>query len=391
MYRIGKEEIDEITKVIAAKRLFRVGDPKRGHQQEVARFEQEWAGKIGTKYALCMNGGGTAALTCGLFGLGIGVGDEVLVPAYTFMATASAVLAVGAIPVLTEIDATMTIDPADIERKISRRTKAIIPVHMVGLPADMPQIMKIAKRHGLKVLEDCCQADGGSCKGKRLGNWGQAGAYSFNDFKIMSCGEGGALVTNDKKVFERAFVFHDSGTAFRPYAKELSVPIVLGPQFRASEIMGAILRVQLKRLEGMLKILRASRQRFMTELADVIKFAPSNDPQGDCGVVVAFQFDNEAQARRFAKAEGVGGMLPIDSGKHVYYNWEPIIKKRVGAHPALNPFCLPQNKGLRMDYSKNACPQTIDILSRTVFISLHPDWTKQMVRDRIAACRKALI
>ena len=320
MYRIGKEEIDEISKVIAAKCMFRVGDPKRGHRQEVIRFEQEWAKKIGTKYALCMNGGGTAALMCGLFGLGIGAGDEVLVPAYTFMATASAVLAVGAIPVLTEIDETMTIDPADIERKISRRTKAVIPVHMVGLPANMPRIMKIAKKHSLKVLEDCCQADGGSCKGKRLGRWGHAGAYSFNDFKIMSCGEGGALVTNDKKVFERAFVLHDSGTAFRPYAGELSVPIILGMQFRASEITGAILRVQLRRLEGMLKDLRAIKNYFMTKLADMVKFAPSNDQKGDCGVVIVFQFNNETQARQFSKSEGVNGWMPIDSGKHVYYN-----------------------------------------------------------------------
>lgn len=391
MYRIGQEEVEEIRKVITSKQLFRVGDPKAGHLQEVDRFEKEWAEKIGVRYALCLSGGGTAALICGLVGLGIGPGDEVIVPGYTFMATATAVLAVGAIPVIAEIDESLTIAPDDIENKIGPNTKVIIPVHMVGLSSDMGRIGQIAKKYNLKVLEDCCQADGGSYKGKRLGSWGDAGAFSFNDYKIITCGEGGALVTDKRKVYERALVYHDGGASFRPYAEELTTPIFLGLQFRANEIMGAILRVQLRRLEGILSDLRRVKKQFITQLSGKtgINFAPNNDPEGDCGVVVVFQFHDETKARIFATSGGVNGGLPIDSGKHVYSNWEPILEHRVGPHPSLNPFNLPENQQLRLNYTREMCPKTLDILKRTVFVSLHPDWAVPEVMERIKACEKA--
>ena len=391
MYRLGQKEIDEVRKVIKAGKMLRVGDPKTGHLQEANRFEKEWAQTIGVKHALLLSGGGTAGLMAGLAGMGIGPGDEVIVPGYTFMATASAVLMVGAIPVIAEINETMAIDPRDVAKKIGPKTKAIIPVHMCGIPADMKTLTALARKHKIKVLEDCCQADGGSFKGKRLGSWGQAGAYSFNDFKILSAGEGGAMVTNDDKIHERAAIFSDSGANFRKYAGSFTVPIFLGFQFRATEVMGAILRMQLRRLPGMLADLRRIRARFVAELKGRpgIRFAPSNDLKGDCGVVISFQFESESVARAFAKAQGVGGWLPIDSGKHVYSNWEPIIKHRIGHHVGMNPYRMPQNRGLRLNYTKDMCPRTLDILKRTVFINLHPDWTAAQVRARIQACRKA--
>lgn len=391
MYRMGQLELNEVSKVIKAKKLFRVGDPKTGHLQEAVRFEKEWARKIGVKHALLLSGGGTAGLMAGLAGMGIGPGDEVIVPGYTFMASAAAVLMVGAIPVLAEINETLTIDPRDVEKKIGPKTKAIIPVHICGIPSDMKTITAIARKHKIKVLEDCCQADGGSFRGKRLGSWGDAGAYSFNDFKIMSAGEGGALVTNDDTIIERAGIYSDSGTAFRPYVKNIKTPIFLGLQFRATETMAAILRMQLQRLDGMLADLRRIRSRFIKELSGKpgIRFAPSNDVKGDCGVVVCFQYENEAKARAFAKAEGVAGWLPIDSGKHVYSNWEPILEHRIGHHPGMNPYLMPQNKNLRTKYTKTMCPRTLDILKRTVFVSLHTDWNESQIRSRIAACRKA--
>ncbi len=391
MYRFGQKEIDEAGRVFKARKMFRVGDPKTGHLQEADRFEKEWARTIGVKHALLLSGGGTAGLMAGLAGMGIGPGDEVIVPGYTFMATAAAVLMVGAIPVIAEINETLTLDPRDVAKKIGPHTKAIIPVHICGIPADMQALTDLARKRKIKILEDCCQADGGSFRGKRLGGWGNAGAYSFNDYKIMSSGEGGALVTNDAAIYERASIYSDSGAAFRPYAGDFSMPVFLGFQFRATEIMGAILRMQLQRLAGMLADLRRIRARFIAELEGRpgIRFAPSNDPQGDCGVVVGFQFESEALARAFAKSEGVGGGLPIDSGKHVYVNWDPVLKHRVGHHPAMNPYRMPLNAGLRLKYSKNMCPRTLDILKRTVFIGLHPDWTKAEICARIEACRKA--
>lgn len=389
MYRIGEEEVAEVRKVLLSGHLFRVGDGVEGHLHEVDQFEREWAQLIGTRYALCLAGGGTAALICGLVGMGIGPGDEVIVPGYTWMASATSVLAVGAIPVIAEIDETLTLDPEDVRRKVTPNTRAMIPVHMVGRPANMQALLEVAQEYDLMVLEDCCQADGGSYKGKRLGSWGIAGAFSFNYFKIISCGEGGALTTDDRVVYERALVSHDGGASFRPYAKDLQIPIFIGLQLRADEVMGAILRVQLRRLDRILADLRRIRQRLEQELADIpgLHIAPNNDPEGDCGVAVALQFGSEQEAREYA--ERVGGWLPIDSGKHVYSNWEPLLAKRVMHHPAMNPFQHPRNQGLRMTYTPDMCPRTLDILRRTVFLSLHPDWTEQEVAQRIDLCRRA--
>jgi len=386
MYRIGKEEVKAVEKVIKSKELFRV----KKLPGECDKFEKEWAKKIGKKYALLMNGGGTAALMAGLVGLDIGPGDEVLIPSYTFMATASAVLLVGAIPVVVEVDQTCTIDPVDIEKKITENTKTIIPVHMVGFPCKMDKIMEIAKKYNLKVLEDCCQAVGGSYKGKRLGAWGDAGAYSFNYFKIISCGEGGGLVTDDRIVYERASIFHDSGTAFRPYAGEFSIPIFLGLQFRASEIMGAIMRVQLKRLDKILRDLRKNKRRIMEGLKNIsgVEFAPSNDIEGDCGVMIPFRFENENIAKKFA--EIAGGYRPIDSGKHVWFDWKPVIEKRIWHKSSLNPYNLPENKNLRHSYTKEMYPKSIENLSRTVFISVNPDWKKKDINEKIKFLKKAI-
>jgi len=249
VYRIGEEEIEEVARVIRSGHMFRMGEGVPGHLREVDRFEEAWSEKIGVAHTLCVTSG-TAALTCGLVGLGIGPGDEVIVPGYTFMATAIAVLSVGAIPVIAEVDDSLTLDPNDFEEKIGERTKAVIPVDMVGLPCDMDSITRIARENDVKVLEDACQAVGGSYRGKRLGSWGDAGAFSFNQFKIISCGDGGALVTDDKQVYERALIYHDGGAPFRPRYGDLSTPFFIGTNYRMTEIQGAILNVQIKRLDG---------------------------------------------------------------------------------------------------------------------------------------------
>jgi dTDP-4-amino-4,6-dideoxygalactose transaminase len=390
MYRMGQEEVDEVAKVLLSKQLFRVGDPKAGHLQEVDRFEQEWAQKIGAKYALLMCGGGTAALVCGLAGLGIGPGDEVIVPAYTWMSTATSVLTVGAIPVLAEVDETMALDPDDFERKITPQTKAVIPVHMIGRPANLERICAIARTHGLKVLEDSCQMVGGSYHGKRTGTWGDAGAFSFNYYKIISTGgEGGSLVTNDRTVYERAFIYHDSGSGFRPMAAELKEPIFVAQQYRSDEVTGAIARIQITRLDGIIADLRRNRARMEAGVAGVkgLRIAPNNDTAGDCGVTSVFQFDSEEKARAFLAASKVDGFVGIDSGKHVYTNWTPLREKRVSHHPDMNPFNFPKNRGLRMNYDETACPRTLDLLRRSVFVSINPDWTEEQVAAQAKAIR----
>ncbi len=386
MYRIGREEVAELAKVIEAGKLFRVNSP----HLEVENFEKEWGEKIGCRYALCLNGG-TSALIAGLVGLGIGPGDEVIVPGYTFMATALAVLAVGAIPVIAEIDDTLTLDPADVGRKISEHTRAIIPVHMKGFPSDMDAIGALAKKHDLKLLEDACQADGGSFNGRRLGAWGHAGAFSFNDFKILSAGEAGCLVTDDRTIYERALIYHDGGAAFRPYAEELSTPVFTGVQNRVGELIGAVLRIQLQRLEGILSDLRRVKKEFIEALKAEKNLHParSNDPEGDCGTTLGLRFEDEKTARKFAGSEGVHGGLPIDTGKHVYINWEPVLEKMGSHHPALNPYNLPENRGLNADYSRDMCLETLRILSSTVFVDMNPDWKPDEISARIDACVRA--
>ena len=391
MYRMGEEEIEEIARVIRSKQLFRVGDPEAGHLAEVERFEEEWAEKIGTKYALLMCGGGTAALICALAGIGIGPGDEVIVSAYTWLATATAVLSVGGIPVLAEVDETLGLDPDDFQRKIGPKVKAVIPVHMAGRPANLERIIAIARKHGLKVVEDSCQMVGGSYHGKRTGSWGDAGAYSFNAFKIIGCGEGGGIVTDDRSIYETAFIYHDAGSAFRPKASELETPIFVAQQYRADEIMGAFMRVQLRRLDGILADLRGARRRFEAELDgfEGLRVAPSNDREGDAGAVLALQFENEAAARAFAESPGLWGYVGIDHGKHVFANWDALIEKRAMHHPAMNPFNFPANEGLRMNYGPEVCPRTLEFLRRTVFLAMNPDWSETEIADRIEACKRA--
>ena len=197
MYRIGQNEIDAVARVIQSKELFKINN---GDLQETANFEKEMREKLKIDHAVLMTSG-MASLISALIGMGIGPGDEVIVPAYTYIATAIAVVNVGAVPVIAEIDDSLMIDPKDVEKKITSRTKVIIPVHMQGHPCNMDAIMAIAKKHNIFVLEDACQAVGGSFGGKRLGTIGDAGAYSFNYYKVISAGEGGAMMTNNKEIF----------------------------------------------------------------------------------------------------------------------------------------------------------------------------------------------
>jgi len=370
MYIIGKEESDAVARVIESRQLFRY---RGGEGGETDAFEQEWAAKIGTKYAIAVTSG-TAALIIGMVGMGIGPGDEVIVPGYTFMATALGPLAVGAVPIIADVNASLTIDPADIERKITPRTKAIIPVNMVGLPCDMDGVMYVARRHGLKVLEDACQADGGSYGGKRLGSFGDAGAFSFNHYKIMTCGEGGALVTDDREIYERALTLHDGGTSFRDHFAGMQAESFAGWNFRMNEILSAILRVQLTRLDPMLDAMLTEKRTIINELEGTgpFIFNPINDVEGDCGTTLAMMFDDESAMRTFlagCRERNVRADTPIDSGRHVYTNWEPIMNKKGAHHPAFDAYRLAETE---VEYSPDMCQTTLDILSRTAYLYTDP-------------------
>ena len=386
MYRIGAKELEELKRVIDAGDLFKIN----GGVQESKQVEAKLREKFSVPHGIFMTSG-YAALVSALVALGVGPGDEVIVPAYTYIATAMAVVGAGAMPVLAEVDDTLTLDVKDAEQKISPRTKAILPVHIQGFPCNMDGVMALAKRHGLLVLEDACQADGGSYKNRRLGAIGDAGALSFNFFKILTCGEGGALLTKDKRVFERALIYHDSSAVayFGDQLSDFETEEFCGSEFRSNELCAAVMNVQLDRMDAILTDLRANKKYMMDALADVCRFVPSNDLAGDCGTTLALQFDSEADARRFAQADGINGVLPIDTGKHVYKHWTPIMKKRGALNPLMDPFKMEANRDIVPDYRDDMCPKTLERLAKAVYLIVDPDDDKAALDNKIEQIRNA--
>lgn len=383
MYRVGKEEAEAVSRVILSGGYFKI----RNVYNETEQAENEMKELFGVKNALIMTSG-MAALVSGLTALGIGPGNQVIVPAYTYIATAMAVVAVGAIPVIAECDETLTIDPEDVKRKITPATKAIIPVHIQGFPCNMDAICAIAKEHDLKIVEDACQADGGKYHGKRLGTIGDAGALSFNQYKLISTGEGGALLTNDNLLYQRALIYHDSSAVafFGDQMKGVQEKMFCGVEYRTNEIQSAMLRVQLKRMDSMIDSLRIIKKRVMDELEGEYRFIPSNDIEGDLATTVAFAFDTPEKANKFAEAKG--GVVPINTGKHIYKYWTAIIEKRGAYHPLMDPFKMEANRGIIPDYTEDMCPKTLEILSRTVYVGIHPDMKDEQVTQLISECRE---
>ncbi len=374
MYRIGQEEINALTRVIQSGKLFRYHEGS-----ECQRFEQRWADHLGVKHAR-MTASGTNALVAAMMGVGLGPGDEVLVPACTYMASAVAVLATGAIPVVVDIDETTTLNPQAFEDAIGPRTRAVVPVHMWGLSCDMAAIMRIAEKHQLIVVEDACQAVGGAFEGRMLGTFGHAGTYSFNYFKNMSCGEGGAVVTNDAGIDQRAncgvdccgFYWNGRDEDFAGFASNAA---------RASEFEGALMNIQLDRLPDMIATMRRHKKRILHETQGMAPASPCHSLDHECGASNLFLFDTPEQAAAFV--EHAGGTVLINTGRHVYTAWDPILKHRGAHHKALNPFNLAENQGCRMDYSEDMCARSLDILRRTVKFANHPDRSEDEVTQLI--------
>lgn len=386
MFRIGQEEKDAVGRVIDSRSLFKINDKL----QETQHLEEELKEKLGTSHALVMTSG-KAALISALVALGIGPGDEVIVPGYTYIATAIAVVAAGAIPVICEIDETLTIDVKDAEKKITKYTKAIIPVHIQGFPCDMDGVMALAKKYDLKVVEDSCQSDGGFYHGKRLGTIGHAGAYSFNFFKIITCGEGGALVTEDPDVYKKALIYHDSSAVcfFGHQLDATDDEIFSGNEYRTNEISAAILREQLKKLDPILADLHKVRAAFEEGVKDLIPLTPSHDHEGDCATTISFNFPTAEKARAFSEALDFETKIPIDTGKHVYSHWTSIMRKQGALHPLMNPFLFEANRDHVPDYRPDMCPKTLEYLSRNVYYWLNPDMTEEHIAEVVRKLRAA--
>lgn len=381
MYEMGKAELDAVRRVMKSRKFFRYGGV------EVVGFEKEWSALIGSRSTVATTSG-TAALIVSLQAMGIGPGDSVLVPAYTFVSTALAVTAVGAIPIYVEVDDTLTLCPTDLERKIRRHTACVIPVHMQGMPCNLAAIRRIAKAHGIRILEDCCQALGGRYRGRRLGAWGDMGAYSFNVFKILSCGEGGACVTSDRSYAERAYMAQDGSCSVWPETGPMSEAFFCGGNFRMNEINAAILREQVKRLDRILGSLRETRRalRAGLSLPDGLRLVESNDEAGDCGVCFLIRARDPATAERaeaiFAKRLRVH--RPIHSGRHVYAAWGVVNSKIGGHHRDWDCFRHPRNQGIRTNYDA-PLKQTDAALRETILCQTPYGWSPRKIRSALAA------
>lgn len=365
-YWIGKEEEDEVLDVIRSHYLFRYGDEKDPNfKRKVYTLENEVAKYFGCRNALAVTSG-TAALIVALTAAKIGPGDEVIVPGYTFIASISSIIACGAVPVLAEVDDSLTLDAADVEKKISPKTKAILAVHMLGNPCDLDKLSAVARKYKLLLIEDAAQAFGGMYKGKYLGTIGVSGIYSFNFFKTINAGDGGMVVTDDEEMFKTAFSFHDQGHLPHRAGVEVGKRSIIGWNFRMNELTAAFLIAQFRKLDKLKEGLKRVKTRFKKQIEGIagLSFRKINDP-GECHTLLTV-FLPSAEITEKVCAE-IGSKAITHSGWHVYSNMEQILGKR-----QLTPGPPFQSKEFPTDveYRKGMLPFTDEILTRSVNISI---------------------
>ncbi|MBE7554663.1 MAG: DegT/DnrJ/EryC1/StrS family aminotransferase [Anaerolineales bacterium] len=366
---IGEEEIAEVVDVLRGGWIYRYGqEDNPNFLAKVWSFEQAMAEQAGVDYAVAVNSGSTA-LWIALIGLGIGPGDEVIVPGFTFIASISAIIYARAVPVLAEIDRTFNLDPADVERKITPRTKAIMAVHLMGNLARLDELKAIAERHGLLLLEDCAQAFGASYKGRPAGSVGHAGAFSFNYAKVITAGEGGAITTNDETLYKRFFALHDQGHAPLRKGREVGQRPFMGLDFRMTELQGAVLLAQFRKLGYIREHLHTNKKLFKALINDIpgLEFRELPDPEGECATLLTVIFPSAEIARRVT-AE-LGGKRLCDSGWHVYSNMEPLLEKRVPIERGC-PFHSSGAYASEVNYYAGMLPQTDDLLARSFNIGI---------------------
>ncbi|HEY8743445.1 MAG TPA: aminotransferase class I/II-fold pyridoxal phosphate-dependent enzyme, partial [Chloroflexota bacterium] len=351
----------------------------------VAGFERELCRRLGCRYAVAVTSG-TAALEVALVALGIGPGDEVIMPALNFISSPEAVLRLGAIPVYAEADDGFGLDPEDAARRITARTRALMPVHVHGAACRIDAVMDVARRHGLRVLENGAWSCGARFHGQAIGTFGDAGMHSLHSVKVITAGEGGVVVTNDPLVYERAVRYHDHGNFRLPSipasmaAPEEGTPVepslepFLGAAFRMPELSGAVALAQVRKLDAVLQRTQRAQRSILDGLRQIIAERPRTpfalrnvpDPEGDCGIAVGVLLPDAEQAKSFQtalRAEGIGIGL-VYGAKPVY------------AGPQLPPVAV------------SPCPWTDDLLARSLMLSVTPDYTDDDAQDVVHAFAK---
>ncbi len=367
---IGEEEIAEVMQVLTGRALSRYGsadDPAFG--AKVRSVEQEIAALAGVRYALGLHGGGSSGLWLSLMGLGVGPGDEVIVPGFTYVASISAIVYARALPVLAEIDDSFNLDPVDVEARITPRTKAIIVVHMLGAPARLDELKDIADRHGIALIEDCAQAFGASYQGQGVGGIGAAGVYSFNEYKTITCGDGGMIVTDDEELYNRLFAIHDQGHAPNRLSSKYAERPFLGMNFRMTELSGAVLLAQVRKLDMIRSHLRANKKIVKAAIEDLpgLGFREIVDPEGDLATHLVVTFPSAEVAK--AVTAKLGSIPLAASGWHVYSNMEHLLEKRTVSGKGCPFDCSCYGHG-QADYRAGMLPQTDALLARSMSIGI---------------------
>jgi 8-amino-3,8-dideoxy-alpha-D-manno-octulosonate transaminase len=379
----GDEERKEVQDVLETGVLFRYGfDGVRKGHWKAKTFESELANRVGAGYCH-LSSSGTAALRIALAACGIGAGDEVIVPPFTFIATIEGILDAGAIPVFSEIDETLCLDPESIESVITPRTKAVMPVHMCGAMAHIEEIRNVCNQQGLLLIEDACQSLGATFDGKSLGTFGQMGCFSFDPVKTITCGEGGAVVTDDKELYTLADAYADHGHDHIGNDRGLEDHPILGTNFRISELNAAVGLAQLKKLDVILEKQRLHKKTIKDALDRFpeISFRSIPDPKGDSATFLSFFLPDESRARETAASLGNAGVDSCfywyDNNWHYIRQWDHF---KTLKSPARLPITLIE---ALPEYEKMQFPKSDSIMSRNISMLIKLSWTKEELTQRI--------
>lgn len=399
VHHMGNEEVEAVVRVMRSRSPFRYYGVDL--QKEVESFESEFAKFLGVSHAIGVHSG-TAALNVSLAALGVGPGQEVIIPAYMWVSVAAAVVNRGAIPVLADIDDTFCIDPKSLEERIGNKTTAIIVVHMSGAPADIERIREVAQRRKLHLVEDCAQCAGGSVGGQRVGTFGDIATFSFQMNKNMTSGEGGAVVTNNQRLYYRAFASHDLGYA-RNEQGRLNLSdrdlCLWGEGCRLDELRASVLRVQLSKLPRIVANMHRSKYRVRNALVNLPRIGLRRivDQSGDASCFLITTYEDAAIARRFSQAlraegmvtfpQGITNIVMTDWGLHLYYNMASLVNK-TSIDRAGFPWNLTENAGLRTQYEKGTCPVADSLFERSILLAIPSSVTRQDEDDIIRAFEK---
>jgi dTDP-4-amino-4,6-dideoxygalactose transaminase len=389
---IGDEELALVTEVIRSRSLFRDYGPGKPHM--VNDFEREARAYFGAPHALAVSSG-SAALYCAMAGLGIGPGDEVIVPALIWRSDFQAPVALGATPVFAEIDRSLNLDPDDVERKITARTKAVIVVYFQGGVGAVDRLLEVCRRRQVPLIEDCAQSVGSTYRGRKIGALGDVGCFSFQQNKILVTGEGGLVLARDPVVFERAVRYHDLGlyrSALQAQTGQPpAVPDFSGLQFRMNELTGAVALAQLRKLDR--AVLEVTRRHFHWLKAEVQRTCPglgfraSGDDDGDAGINLFLDLGSPERGAWFSaalKAEGVPVGATTRACNALAEAW--VLERRL-VHPAAPPFG-PGCPGESVHYRRDTCPATDAIIAAMVAIPITPHTTEPDLLEVAGAIAK---